>query len=125
MQAQVTAPQVNGIDLETLQQTVAAIQEDPALGKCVFRATNKWTGATQNRTTITGYYGAKQEFEHDHPFTLEADEPPMLAGNGAAPNPVEHLLNALAGCVTTSMVAHAAVRGIHIEELESEVEGNI
>ena len=43
--------------------------------------------------------------------------------NGA--NPVEHLLNALAGCVTTSMVAHAAVLGIHIEELESELEGDI
>jgi uncharacterized OsmC-like protein len=38
---------------------------------------------------------------------------------------VEHLLNALAGCMTTSMVAHAAVRGIHIEELESELEGDI
>jgi len=35
------------------------------------------------------------------------------------------LLNALAACVTTSMVAHAAVRGIHIEELESELEGDI
>jgi uncharacterized OsmC-like protein len=38
---------------------------------------------------------------------------------------VEHLLNALAGCVTTSMVAHAAVRGIEIQELESELEGDI
>jgi uncharacterized OsmC-like protein len=38
---------------------------------------------------------------------------------------VEHLLNALAGCVTTSMVAHAAVRGIHIDALESELEGDI
>jgi len=27
--------------------------------------------------------------------------------------------------VTTSMVAHAAVRGIYIEELESELEGDI
>lgn len=49
----------------------------------------------------------------------------MLAGSDQGANPVEHLLNALAGCVTTSMVAHAAVRGIHIEELESELEGDI
>ncbi|MCA9433593.1 MAG: OsmC family protein, partial [Candidatus Omnitrophica bacterium] len=125
MQAQVTAPQVNGIDLETLQQTVAAIQEDPALGKCVFRASNKWIGGTKNRTTVSEFHAAKQDFEHPTPFTMNADEPPMLAGGDSAPNPVEHLLNALAGCVTTSMVAHAAVRGIHIEELESEVEGNI
>ncbi len=38
---------------------------------------------------------------------------------------MEHLLNALAGCVTTSRVAHAVVRGIEIQELESELEGDI
>lgn len=38
---------------------------------------------------------------------------------------MEHLLHALASCVTTSMVAHAAVRGIPIESVESEVEGDI
>ncbi len=53
------------------------------------------------------------------------DEPPILAGNDEGANPVEHLLHALASCVTTSMVAHAAVRGIQIEELESELEGDI
>lgn len=38
---------------------------------------------------------------------------------------VEHLLNALAGCLTTTLVYHAAVRGITIEELESELEGDL
>ena len=38
---------------------------------------------------------------------------------------VEHLLHALASCVTMRMVAHAAVRGIEIQELESELEGDI
>ena len=51
--------------------------------------------------------------------------PPVLAGGDQAANPVEHLLHALASCITTSIVAHAAVRGIHIEELESELEGDI
>ena len=31
----------------------------------------------------------------------------------------------MASCLTTSIVAHAAVRGILIEELESELEGDI
>ncbi len=71
------------------------------------------------------FLGAKQEIAHKQNFELYADEPPILAGNDDGANPVEHLLNALAACVTTSMVAHAAVRGIHIEELESELEGDI
>jgi uncharacterized OsmC-like protein len=56
---------------------------------------------------------------------LDADEPPILAGEDKGPNPVEHLLNALAACLTTTLVYHAAIRGIEIEELESEVEGDL
>ena len=116
---------VNGIHMETLQGTVNAIDQEPDLGACKFRASNTWLGGNHNRTRITGFYGAKQEIAHKQQFELHADEPPILAGNDEGANPVEHLLNALAACVTTSMVAHAAVRGIHIEELESELEGDI
>jgi uncharacterized OsmC-like protein len=124
-QTRVHSTTVNGIDLETLQGTVQAIDEEPELGKCRFRASNRWIGGNHNCTTITGFYGAKQEIAHKQTFELHADEPPILAGGDDGANPVEHLLNALASCVTTSMVAHAAVRGIHIEELESELEGDI
>lgn len=123
--AEMNDARVNGIHLETLKGTINAIQQEPDLGHCKFRARNKWLGGNQNCTTITGFYGARQEIAHKQPFELHADEPPILAGNDEAANPVEHLLNALAGCVTTSMVAHAAVRGINIEELESELEGDI
>ncbi len=116
---------VNGIDLDVLQETVNAIKKDPGLGACRFRASNRWLRANQNRTRVEGFYGAKQEISHEQPFELEADEPPILAGQDAAPNPVEHLLNALAACVTTSLVAHAAVRGIELRAVESEIEGDI
>ncbi len=119
------ANRVNGINLNVLKETESAIQNDPELGSCKFRARNKWIDGGHNRTTITGFYGAKQEIAHEQEFELRADEPPVLAGEDQAANPVEHLLHALAGCMATSMVAHAAVRGIHIEELEPELEGDI
>src|SRR5690606_30609679 len=95
------------------------------LGRCTFRATNQWIDGTKNRGCVKTFYAANQEMEHQTAFELHADEPPLLAGEDSAPNPVEHLLIALAGCLTTSMVAHAAARGIEIEALESEVEGDI
>ena len=116
---------VNGVDLETLNETITAIQNDPGLGQSKFRARNKWMGGNQNRTTVSGFYAAREEIPHKQAFEMQADEPPILAGDDEAPNPVEHLLNALASCVTTSMVAHAAVRDIEIDELESELEGDI
>jgi uncharacterized OsmC-like protein len=125
MTQQQTLNTVNGIDMDVLQETISAIKDDPGLGKCRFRAQNKWMGGNHNRTTIHGFYAAKGEQEHKQTFELHCDEPAMLAGSDSGANPVEHLLNSLAGCVTTGIVAHAAVRGIHIEELESELEGDI
>jgi uncharacterized OsmC-like protein len=116
---------VNGVSLDVLMETVGTIQKDPEMGKARFRASNTWVDGAYNRSTISGFYGACQEFAHKQTFTMEADEPPILAGQDNAPNPVEHLLHALASCLTTSMVAHAAVRGIEITELEAELEGDI
>jgi uncharacterized OsmC-like protein len=117
--------QVNGVDLDTLMATVGAIQADPELGASKFRARNTWLAGNHNRSTVSGFYGAKQEIAHQQTFTMDADEPAILAGHDQGANPVEHLLHALASCLTTSMVAHAAVRGIEIEELESTLEGDI
>lgn len=125
MAAETSVSHVNGIDLEVLKATIGAIQQDPALGACRLRVRNRWLGATRNCSTIAGFHGAGQEIVHRQAFELHADEPAVLAGEDRAANPVEHLLNALAGCITTSMVAHAAVRGIQIDELESELEGDI
>src|SRR2546427_13301566 len=104
--------QVNGINLDVLLGTVNAVKNDPELGRCKFRATNKWVGAAHNCTTVKGFHAAKQDIDHKQQFELHCGEPAILAGEDDGANPVEHLLNALAGCVTTSMVAHAAVRGI-------------
>lgn len=116
---------VNGVDVDTLMTTVDAIAADGGLGACHFRASNTWIDATHNRSTVKGFYGARQEIAHTQTFTMDADEPAILAGADLGANPVEHLLHALASCLTTSMVAHAAVRGIRIHALESELEGDI
>jgi uncharacterized OsmC-like protein len=125
MAEQKTINLVNDIDIDVLQNTVSAIKEEPELGKCRFHVTNKWLGANHNHTMVSSFYGAKQETAHKEPFEIHADEPAILAGQDQAANPVEHLLHALASCVTTSLVAHAAVRGIHLEEVESEIEGDL
>ena len=122
---QVVENVVNGLDLTILKDTVQAVSNEPDLGKCHFRAKNTWLGGSKNASTIGNFYGAGQENAHKQDYVFQADEPPVLAGYDDAANPVEYLLHALAACVTTSMVAHAAVRGIEIEALESSLEGDI
>ena len=115
----------NGVNMELLSKTVKAIQNDPELGKSTFRIRNKWVSGGHNQTTVQNFQSLGQNNSHQKNFELHADEPPALGGTDLGANPVEHLLNSLAACVTTSMVAHAAVHGIPIEEVESQVEGDI
>lgn len=49
----------------------------------------------------------------------------MLLGKDQGANPVEFVLHALAACLTTSLVYHAAARGIRIESIESRLEGDL
>jgi uncharacterized OsmC-like protein len=58
-------------------------------------------------------------------MVFEIDEPPVLCGKNLGANPVEYLLTALSGCLTTSLVAHAAARGVHIRGVESRYEGDL
>lgn len=116
---------VNGVDVEKLFETIDAIQKTPVVATFRFRAGNQWLGGGRNRTTINNYHGAQQDHERREPFVLDADEPPVLLGNDTGPNPVEYALTALAACVTTSIVYHAAAKGIRINAMESRLEGDI
>jgi uncharacterized OsmC-like protein len=116
----------NGLNLEQMVQTVDAIRGNPSLGEFEFRAINQWIGGGENRSTIKAFYGAGSEDEsRSEPFVFTNDEPPILLGDNKGANPVEVLLHALAGCVTTTTVLHATARGIKIHKLSTELVGNI
>ena len=120
------ANQTNGLDMEALTGTVAAVKQDPSLGNFEFRATNQWINGGANRSRIKEFYGAGSEDEsRKEAFEFTNGEPPVLLGNNEGANPVEFLLHALAGCVTTTTVLHAAARGIQIERLSTELIGTI
>jgi uncharacterized OsmC-like protein len=116
---------VNGVDVAALSETLDAIRQEPKLGAFQFRAGNTWLGGGLNRSTIGSFYGAGQEQMREKPFSFGADEPPVLLGGDKAANPVEFVLHALAACLTTSLVYHAAARGIAIKTVSSELEGDI
>jgi len=121
-----TTNRTNGLDMEALVGTVEAVKNDPSLGAFEFRATNQWINGGENRSRIKEFYGAGSEDEsRTDAFEFTNGEPPVLLGANEGANPVEFLLHALAGCVTTTTVLHAAARGIQIERLSTELVGTI
>jgi uncharacterized OsmC-like protein len=116
---------VNGVDVDALFATIDAIKGNPGIAKFNFRLTNKWINGGRNHSKIADFYGALEDHSHEAPFELDVDEPRILLGEDKAPNPVEYVLNALAGCLTSSLIYHAAAKGIKINGVESRLEGDL
>lgn len=117
---------LNGVDVTRLFETLELVNGNKELAKFRFRNTNKWISGGHNRSTIQGFYGACQEdTSREKPFIYDNDEPPVLLGENKGANPVEYLLHALAGCITTTIVVNAAAKGIKIEEIQTGFEGDL
>ena len=116
----------NGVNVTALFDTIEAVKQNAAIAKFNFRATNKWLGAEKNRSTIKAFTGALAEQRTDgKAFVYDNGEAQVLLGEDKAPNPVEWLLHALIGCMTTTTAYHAAARGITIDAIDSRIEGDL
>ena len=110
---------MNGVDTARLRETISALKASPELGRFKFRLENRWVDASENQSHVRRFYGCGEAQTHNTGFTLRSDEPELLLGADTGANPVEHLLHALASCITRSMIYHAAARGIQVEKVES------
>ncbi len=124
---------VNGVNVGDLASTIKAVRNQPDLAKSQFRARIEWLDGGHCRTNIKDFYTAGQEdTSRTEPFVFNADEPPVLLGENRGANPVEYALTALASCLTalascltTTLIYHAAARGIQLEEVEAKLEGDL
>lgn len=121
-----TPTTVNGVDITQLMETIGAIKQEPALASGQFRATSQWIRGAHSRAAIQGFMlGGQEDMSRTEPFAVDMSEAPALLGQDEGPNPVEVLLSALSGCLTTSLVYHAAARGIRLHRVESTYEGEL
>ncbi|SNR28748.1 Uncharacterized OsmC-related protein [Haloechinothrix alba] len=116
----------NGINVDQLLETISAVQADPTVAGFTFRASSQWQGGTYNTGAIGRFtHAGNEDGSRAEPFHLTGDEPPVLLGENRGPNAVELLLQALGFCYAVGYVANAAARGIEIDSMEYEVEGDI
>ena len=126
-ETQTTAPTtrnvVNGLDLDALFALIDGVKRDPAKGKTNWRVTTNWLGQARSRSQVEGFGIGGEDVPRR--FSIDIDEPFELGGTDRFANPQEHLLAALNACMTVGYVAQCAVRGITLESLEIETDGEI
>ena len=118
-------PPLNGVDTPSLLGTINVVAGQPELARFVFRSDSAWMGGTHCRSTMRGFTGAGGAQQHRQTFTADSDHPDVLCGQDRGVTPVEHLLHALAGCLTAGIANIAAARGVTLSKVEAVVEGDI
>ncbi len=116
----------NGVNTANMFATLDLIKDQPELAKFQFRASNRWIDGSHNRSTVKGFYAAGgEDTTRSQEFVIDAGEPAILLGSDTGPNPAEHLLHALAACLTTTIVYVAAARKVELASVESTLTGDM
>jgi uncharacterized OsmC-like protein len=114
---------INGINVDNLFALIQGIKQDAAKGKTNWRVTTTWQGQARSRAQVEDFGIGGERVPR--PFWIDIDEPCELGGTNQFANPQEHLIAALNACMTVGYVAQCAVRGITLESLKIETDGEI
>lgn len=116
---------LNGFDLDTLNGTISAIREKPELGAVTFRSASQWSDDRRVNTSIESFAAGGTEQRRPAAHNVRTDLPHALMGTDEGPSPLEVALSALSACVTTTLVAHAALKGFEIRSLSVKASGDV
>ena len=114
---------VNGINVDDLFALIGNVRREPEKGKTNWRVTTTWQGQARSRAEIESYEIGGERVARR--FSIDIDEPRELGGSNSFANPQDHLIAALNACMTVGYVAQCAVRGITLESLAIETDGEI
>ena len=96
-----------------VEQTIAAIKENPNAAKAIFRADTELLQDVNCQIKVRDF------------APILVDEPPELGGRDSALNPVELVLGALGTCQEIMYSAYAAVMGITLDKVRVELKGRL
>lgn len=105
-----------GFNAAQLGTLIEKVRDDPAVGTTVCRAGAEWKQGLRSEATIT---------RKDRAHVVPMDEPMSMGGSDTAPNMVEIVLGSYGCCLITGFVTNAALRGIQLEGVAIDVEGDL
>jgi uncharacterized OsmC-like protein len=114
---------INGINTDALREVIKDVAADHAKGMVKFQVTSTWTGQCRMETKVSSYVLGGQTITRPH--TIVIDEPVELLGKNEAPNPQEVLMAAFNSCIMVGYTVGAAMKGIKLEKLVVDTEGEL
>jgi uncharacterized OsmC-like protein len=111
---------MHNVNVEAVEQTAARAAAEPSSAVNHVAFAGEWQttpGAPQFRATIPVPNGDS--------VTFEADYPPPMGGNGAAPNPLAYCFWGGLACYAMTYAQEAARRGVELRGLRARIETDV
>jgi uncharacterized OsmC-like protein len=77
------------------------------------------------RTSCKDFQLGGQTIQRNNTYAMVFDFPPEFSGEGNGPTVCEGCMSSLGACITQTIVAHATARGITLDTITIDLEGNI
>ena len=103
---------INELDAKQIGDVIDALRTNAETGPSPISAKTVWKGGFVVETDVKG-------------FKVLSDEPCALGGTDKAPAPMALLLGAYGACFGISYILIATTKGVEIEKLEIELEGDV
>jgi uncharacterized OsmC-like protein len=115
----------NGVKTQVLNTVFESMRNHPEMAKATFSVKSAWNGGFSVTSTSKGFRIGGQNIERNTEYRIQHDFPDQLSGEGRGPTVCESCMGSLAACLTQTIVAHATSRGIQIDSIDIDVEGDV
>jgi uncharacterized OsmC-like protein len=115
----------NGVNTQILNTVFNSMRNQPEMAKATFSVKSEWNGGFSVTSSSKGFRIGGQNIERNTEYKGQYDFPDQLSGEGKGPTVCESCMGSLAACLTQTIIAHAISRGIQIDSINIDAEGDV
>src|SRR3954449_11957180 len=115
----------NGVNVAALLGAREAFADTPEIARFQWRSNVTWVNGTHSEAVVQTFSGFGDEQTHSRTFAFDVDHPLQFAAEDNGIAPVEYVLVALGGCLTTGIAAVAQQRGIQLRSVQAVVSADM
>ena len=115
----------NGVNTQILNTVYNSLKNQPEMAKATFYVKSEWNSGFSVTSTSKGFRIGGQHIERNSEYKMQYDFPNQLSGEGRGLTVCEYCMGSLAACLAQTIVAHATSRGIQIDSINIDVEGDV
>ncbi|MGD9534615.1 MAG: OsmC family protein [Candidatus Nitrosocosmicus sp.] len=116
----------NGVNTNMLKTLYESLHNNPSeMTTTTFYVRSEWNGGFGVTSSSKNFSLGGRTMERNTEFKMNYDFPIQFSGEGKGPTVCEVCMGSLAACLIQTIVAHATSKGILIDNINIDVEGDV